>query len=138
MFAGHGVQDQFFGCLPFKFGFGGGIILEGSLLRGARWNAGEIGKIFTNEQMKHRPALGELRQRPSGRGISIERISDLRARFDPAGPGAAEWSAEVAPYLDLAIRAITAVVDPSFNVFGGEASPHFTGRIHPDVNTRFA
>ena len=79
--------------------------------------------------MKHRPALGELLQRPSGRGISIERIRDLRARFDPAGPGAAEWSAEVAPYLDLAIRAITAVVDPSFNVFGREAPPHWSASL---------
>lgn len=123
LFAGHGVQDQSFGYLSFNFGFGGGIVLDGSLVRGARGNAGEIGKVFTNEQMVHRPALGELLQRLSAQGIVLDRISDLNTRFEPDWPGVNEWITEVTPYLDLAIRAITAVVDPSFIVFGGEAPP---------------
>nr|WP_145158124.1 ROK family protein [Sinorhizobium medicae] len=57
LFAGHGVQDQSFGYQSFNFGFGGGIVLHSPLVRGARGNAGEIGKVFTNAQMKHRPAL---------------------------------------------------------------------------------
>lgn len=121
LFAGHGVQDRSFGYLSFNFGFGGGIVLDGTVIRGARGNAGEIGKVYTNDQMGHRPALGELLQRLASKGIHVERISELQDRFDPDWPGVSEWIAEVTPYLDLAVRAITAVVDPNFIVLGGEA-----------------
>lgn len=121
LFAGHGVSDRSFGYLSFNFGFGGGIVLDGTLIRGARGNAGEIGKVYTNDQMSHRPALGELLHRLTNSGIQVERVSDLQREFDPNWPGVAEWIGEVTPYLDLAVRAITAVIDPNFIVLGGEA-----------------
>lgn len=120
-FVGAGRACSCFGYLSLGFGFGASVILNGQILLGANRNAGEIGKIFTNDQMKHRPAIGELILRLQDGGTKIENLRQLEAFFDPEWPSLANWIEEISPYLNLAIRAMAAIVDPEKIIIGGRA-----------------
>lgn len=120
---GAGRTHASFSYLSFNYGFGGGIIIDGRPLTGAHMNAGELGTILTPDQMTSRPALGELLIRLKNHGININSIRELAEKFDPNMPGVREWVDEVTPHLNLTIRALSAITDPSAIVFGGEAPP---------------
>ncbi|WP_245264132.1 ROK family transcriptional regulator [Agrobacterium larrymoorei] len=117
---GAGLKYPTFGYLSFNFGFGGGVVIDGKPVFGSFRNAGEISRIYTTEEVAHRPALGELLSRLKERGITVEGIRDLRNNFDPEWPGVREWVDEVSPYLNQAIDAMWAVIDPAAVVLGGE------------------
>lgn len=118
---GAGKHHNCFAYLSFNYGFGGGIINDGQAIMGGWGNAGELSDIFTPDQMKHRPALGELLDRLLARGVQVETVADLCARFDPNWPGVSDWIEEVSPQLNIVIRSIRAILDPTAVVFGGEA-----------------
>lgn len=99
---------------------------------GAFGNAGEISRIYTEQEFTSRPALGELLKRLNAHGIDIQRVSALRQQFDPQWPGVDDWVAEVRPYLNRAIDALRAVIDPAAIVFGGEL-PTALGEMLLDV-----
>lgn len=120
---GAGQNHSCFAYLSFNDGFGCGIIYDGKPFFGGFNNAGELGRIFTKGQLRHRPALGELLQRLGQTGIHIKTIDQLYSEFDPAWPAIAAWIKEVRPNLKLVIRALRAIIDPSAIVFGGEAPP---------------
>jgi predicted NBD/HSP70 family sugar kinase len=118
---GAGRHHNCFAYLSFNYGFGGGFINDGQAILGGWGNAGELSHAYTAEQQIHRPALGELLQRLSEKGIHLKTIAELNARFDPNWPGVGEWIEEVGPQLNMIIRAISAVLDPTAVIFGGEA-----------------
>ena len=43
--------------LPFEFGYGGGLVWNGELMTGGFGNAGETGRLYTDEERKKRPAI---------------------------------------------------------------------------------
>jgi predicted NBD/HSP70 family sugar kinase len=126
---GAGLTHDTFAYLSFNYGFGGGVVSRGAALPGGFGNAGEMSAIYTPEQSSHRPALGELMKRLQARGIAVGTISDLARRYDPAWPGINEWVEEVAPQLNLLIRALRAIIDPTAIVFGGEAPRDLRQRL---------
>lgn len=107
--------------LSFNFGFGGGIVSNGTAVIGGFGNAGELGNLFFEAEMKNRPALEELLGRLNDSGVKLDDIPDLQNKFDPAWPAVTEWLKEIRFSLNLTIRAIGAVVDPEAIFFGGEA-----------------
>ncbi|WJV64595.1 ROK family transcriptional regulator [Pectobacteriaceae bacterium CE70] len=125
---GAGLDYPTFGYFSFNYGFGGGIIIDGKPFVGSFGNAGEISRIYTAQESHSRPALGELIKRLNNRGIDIHSVSALRRDFNPDWPGVAEWVEEVGPYLNRAIDAMRAIIDPQAIVFGGEL-PHALGEM---------
>ncbi|MEP1208390.1 MAG: ROK family transcriptional regulator [Rhizobiaceae bacterium] len=120
---GAGRQHSTFCYLSFNYGFGGGMIVDGEPLVGAHGNAGELGTMFRPDQRTSRPALEELIKRIRAAGGDVESIRALIQQFHPDLPGVRAWVEEVMPMLELTIRAISATMDPSAIVFGGEAPP---------------
>ncbi len=118
---GGGQKHKSLAYLSFNYGFGGGIIWENHAVLGGFGNAGELGNLFTENEMKHRPALGELVVQLKSRGVKLEGIHDLLKNFDPFWPGVDEWLNDIAPMLNMTIRAIRAILDPEAIYFGGEA-----------------
>ncbi|MBL4812749.1 MAG: ROK family transcriptional regulator [Rhodobacteraceae bacterium] len=118
---GAGQDHSRFAYLSFNDGFGCGLIYDGKPFFGGFNNPGEMGRLYTQEQIRHRPALGELLLRLADAGIHIATIDQLYREFDPTWPGVTAWIAEVKPQLNLAIRALRATMDPTAIVFGGEA-----------------
>lgn len=120
---GAGQKHSCFAYFSFNNGFGCGIIYDGKPFFGGFNNPGEVGRLYAEDQIRHRPALGELIKRLGEAGIHIETIDQLYSSFDPHWPGVAEWIEEVRPQLNLVIRALRATIDPTAIVFGGEAPP---------------
>ncbi len=133
---GAGLRHDSFAYLSFNYGFGGGIVSRGAALAGGFGNAGELSSLFTEAQMPHRPALGELMKRLRCHGVQVTRVSDLARRYDPDWPGVEEWLDEIAPQLNLVLRALRAIVDPCAIVFGGEAPPDLRARMIARCETR--
>ncbi|MCY6381399.1 ROK family transcriptional regulator [Hoeflea prorocentri] len=120
LYCGGGEEFRCFAYLSFTSGFGCGLIWDEKPLYGGHGNAGEIGTIFTPDNLVHRPALIELHKRLTDRGMKIT-YRQLLDEFDPEWPGVPDWIEEVMPSLNLCIRAFTAILDPNAVFFGGEA-----------------
>lgn len=117
---GAGLEYPTFGYLSFNYGFGAGIIIDGKPVFGSFGNAGEISRLYTLDEVNHRPALGELIKRLRSRGVSVTNVAELRQTFDIEWPGVEDWIEEVQPHLNRAIDAMWGVFDPAAIVFGGE------------------
>ena len=118
---GGGSRHKSLAYISFDHGFGGGIIWENQAIIGGFGNAGELGKLFSQKEMSHRPALGVLVAHLQKRGVSLNDFQDFLQNFDPTWPGVDEWISDVAPMLNRTIRAIWAVLDPEAIYFGGAA-----------------
>ncbi|MDG4894838.1 ROK family transcriptional regulator [Mesorhizobium sp. WSM4976] len=116
---GLGAKHSEYYYLYFGVGLGGAMLHEGSVLRGAWGNAGEIG---------HVPIVpgGELC--PCGNRGCLERYISLDARSRWAGDDTS-WLAEVAPVFRNAIAIIENLFDPETIVLGGLASPALLERL---------
>ena len=62
-------------------------------------------------------------------GIDCPTIGARNSSYDPDWPGREEWLEEVAPFLQLAVRGLLAVVDPTAIGFGGEAPADLRQRV---------
>ncbi|WP_235865814.1 ROK family transcriptional regulator [Pseudovibrio exalbescens] len=117
---GVGRHLSHFAYLSFNYGFGGGVVMNGKLLRGAHGNAGEFSGMFDNENNYKRPALELLIRRLNENGLSITSVDRLKREFQPDWPGVADWMDEVVPNYNRMMNAICAIIDPQAIVFGGE------------------
>lgn len=109
--------------LTISSGIGGGIVLDGRLLRGARGLAGSLG------QCPRRIADGQVRLEVLASGFGIAKAAgesgregDARAVFEAAGANE-NWADaildEAAAELAAAVAGLQAVVDPECIVIGG-------------------
>lgn len=117
---GIGREIDNFVYLSFNYGFGGGIILDGRLARGAFGNAGELSGMFAPDEMADRPALRSLLETLKAHGVAVPTILDLSQRFEMTWPGVADWIDRVTPYYNRAVNVLSAVVDPEVIVLGGQ------------------
>jgi N-acetylmannosamine-6-phosphate 2-epimerase/N-acetylmannosamine kinase len=129
--AGRG-RDMVF--LTVSSGVGGGVVLGGRLLRGARGLAGSLGQ-------SPRPGQGFVRLETLASGFAIAasakaagRDADARAVFSAARAGE-PWAeralAEAAGELAAAVAGLQAIVDPECIVIGGGVglAEGFVGRL---------
>lgn len=122
----NGVGRQFssFAYLGFDYGFGGGIIIDGSPLTGRHGNAGEFSTIFlTPDEQANRPALRFLVEELRANGLDISGVEALRQRFDPEWAGVATWIDRVLPQLRRIVFGLQGIIDPEAIVFGGQIPP---------------
>ncbi|WBU60841.1 ROK family protein [Paracoccus albus] len=129
LWTGAGRQHSEFAYLSFNFGFGAGVVLDGRPYLGCNLNAGEISRVYTEEENQIRPALQILLKELHKDGIAVESIAQLRADYDPNWPAVDRWVALVAPQLNIALRAIIALLDPAVVIFGGEAPVDLRERL---------
>ncbi|MER9948898.1 ROK family transcriptional regulator [Mesorhizobium sp. M0047] len=116
---GLGAQFSEYYYLYFGVGLGGVMVHDGSALRGAWGNAGEIGHI---------PVVPGGEACPCGNRGCLERYLSLEARGRWTG-GEAEWVAEVAPIFHNAVATIENLFDPETVILGGLASTDLLERL---------
>jgi predicted NBD/HSP70 family sugar kinase len=134
--AGREVRDLV--CINIGTGIGAGVIIDGSLHRGHRQSAGEIGYLLPGLDYLNSSAekFGALESEASGLGIArrgAQALADLgrpvrpgelsaEEVFDAARNGEA-WAAgvvaETVDYLALALINVTALFDPEVIILGG-------------------
>lgn len=120
---GAGARYSSFAYIYLASGLGGGVVVDGQLLRGFRGNAGEFTGLLPAEQRADRPTLSLLLDMLRAEGRDLAGIEALRQTFDPAWPGVAAWIERTAPPLSALISAIASVVDPEAIIIGGRAPP---------------
>jgi len=114
---GTGFSEYYY--LYFGVGLGGAMVHDGSVLRGAWGNAGEIGHI---------PVVFGGEPCPCGNRGCLERYLSLDARGRWRGSDD-EWVAEVGPVFRNAITIIENLFDPETVVLGGLAPPALLERL---------
>jgi predicted NBD/HSP70 family sugar kinase len=112
---GAGRQFRDFYYLYFGVGLGGSMVQDGTALRGAWGNAGEIG---------HMPAVADGDPCPCGNRGCLERYVSLEA-YERRAPeiGEERWIAEAAPLFRSALVTVENLFDPETVVVGGIAPP---------------
>ncbi|RUT87712.1 ROK family transcriptional regulator [Mesorhizobium sp. M7A.T.Ca.US.000.02.2.1] len=130
---GLGAQFSEYYYLYFGVGLGGVMVHDGSALRGAWGNAGEIGHI---------PVIPGGEACPCGNSGCLERYLSLEALRRWNG-SEADWVAEVAPIFHSAVAVIENLFDPETVILGGLASTDLlemlagsAGGLHNSVSAR--
>ncbi|TGQ48021.1 ROK family transcriptional regulator [Mesorhizobium sp. M00.F.Ca.ET.216.01.1.1] len=114
---GAGYSEYYY--LYFGVGLGGTMVHDGSALRGAWGNAGEIGHI---------PAVPGGEPCPCGNRGCLERYLSLEA-LRRRNVSDADWVAEVGPIFHNAIAIIENLFDPETIILGGLASTELLERL---------
>jgi predicted NBD/HSP70 family sugar kinase len=117
---GVGLTHPSFAYLYFTYGLGGGVVIDGKLVRGVVGNAGEFSAILPPERHDRRPTMESLRRAIVAAGVEVADIGDLAQRFDPSWPGVETWIERVREPLCDIISAISGVLDTGAIVFGGQ------------------
>lgn len=139
---GAGQRFSSFAYLGFDYGFGGGIVLNGSPLLGRHGNAGEFSTIYlTQQEQNDRPALRFLVDELRAHGVDVPGVGSLRQNFDPRWPGVSKWIDRILPQLRRIIYGLQGILDPDAIVFGGQIPPVLAdmliARIGFDENARY-
>lgn len=114
---GTGLSEYYY--LYFGVGLGGAMVHDGTVLRGAWGNAGEVG---------HLPAVPGGEPCPCGNRGCLERYLSLEA-LNRHRLSAPEWVEEVAPLFRNAIAIIENLFDPETVVLGGLAPSSLLERL---------
>jgi predicted NBD/HSP70 family sugar kinase len=126
---GVGLEQTTFAYLFHDMGFGGALIIENELFRGAFGNAGEFSGVLAPELLSTRPTLELLRLSLGDKGRHFDTIDEMLENFDVAWPGVDDWVATVKHPINRVISSISAVFDPPVIVVGG-------GRMPPSLAER--
>lgn len=132
--AAHGAGLRFpsFAYLFFAAGFGGGVVVDGVLMRGRHGNAGEFGACLPDGYQV--PSLNRLRQlvvEYDGHDLGL---SALLERIDVDSPGAQAWVEEATQSLKIIISSIGGVLDPDAVVLGGRLPKCLAERLAPRLS----
>lgn len=132
---GVGRDVASFAYLAFDYGFGGGIVIDGTAMTGHNGNAGEFSTIFTGPgEDADRPALNPLVRGLRAQGVEVAGVEDLRQRFDPNWPGVATWIDKIMPQLERIVVGLHGILDPEAIVFGGQIPPALAEMLIARVN----
>lgn len=121
--AGAGVRDMV--LVTVGTGIGGGIVLDGALVRGGFGIAGEFGHLALVADGRPCPCgqVGCWEQYASGGALSRAArdrgVDDVAAALDEGNPTALDLLAEVGMWLGAGLAAVAAVLDPAVIVVGG-------------------
>jgi predicted NBD/HSP70 family sugar kinase len=118
---GAGQRFRNFAYLHVAKGLGGGVVLDGQLIRGLNGNAGEFTGILPPAERAHRPTLALLAEILAERGAAPISIAEIVRNFDPNWPGVETWLERTRPALSAIVSSIAAVLDPEAIIIGGLA-----------------
>lgn len=118
-------------------GFGGGLIVDGRLMRGAHGNAGEFAGILPSH-LYVSPTLELLRHCFAADGQKFETIADMLERMSIDAPAVDSWLGKIGDSLSLVCSACAAVVDPQAIVIGGRLPRPLAERMIERIDLRQA
>ena len=113
-------------------GLGGGVVIDGDIVRGRHGNAGEIGEMLPPHVYPH-PNLEFLRMLVSQHGKPVHGISELIRDFDISWPGVDEWIMRTRDSFSLISSAAAAMLDCEAIVIGGRIPPVLAEKIVPHI-----
>lgn len=131
---GAGLRHPTFAYLFFAAGFGGGMVVDGRLMRGRNGNAGEFGAGLPPGFVV--PSLERLRRLVVDRaGVEVG-LADLLADIDLTKPGVETWLEEAAASLNVIVSSICGAFDPDAIVLGGRLPPVLAEALLPRLHVQ--
>lgn len=123
-------QMRNFCYLYFGVGLGLGLIQEGSPLRGAFGNAGEIGHVALVPRngrafygaagaLERFVSVFALREHLAFAGVYAADVDDIQRLYDENSPALLEWIDTAADYLAPTVAMLENMLDPEAVIFGG-------------------
>ncbi|MBJ6120877.1 ROK family protein [Sphingomonas sp. BT553] len=104
-------------------GFGGGLIVDGLPMRGARGNAGDFGAVWwllgQDRPGRGYPDLDRLRTLVAGGGVPFATVEDMLVAIEPQTAGVEEWLAEAKDQFATLAFLLGHIVAPEKVVIGG-------------------
>jgi len=113
-------------------GLGGGVVIDGNIVRGRHGNAGEIGEMLPPQVYLH-PNLEFLRMLVSQHGRPVPSVSALIQDFDITWPGVNEWIMRSRDSFSLVSSAAAAMLDCEAIVIGGRIPPALAEKTVPHI-----
>ncbi len=113
-------------------GLGGGVILNGRIVRGEFGNAGEVAQLLPPSIYPH-PNLDLLLKLVRKHGADVDTVSELVESFDPGWPGVDEWITRVRDSLSLIASSSAALLDPEAIVIGGRIPRPLAEKVIPHI-----
>lgn len=129
---GAGRWAPSFVYLYFSHGLGGGVVVDGRLVRGSHGNAGEIAGMLPVQKLE-RPTLEQLRAMLKEDGIEFPNIYSMLKAFDPDWSACDRWIKKARRALSLITSASVALLDPDAIVFGGRLPQALAQRLISEI-----
>jgi predicted NBD/HSP70 family sugar kinase len=129
---GVGRWANSFAYIYLSSGLGGGVVIDGELVRGDIGNAGEFSGILPYSVHTH-PTLELLRQISCRDGIELENIHELIEKFDPDWPSVDEWIHKTQTAFSIIASAASAVLDCTAVVLGGRMPRTLAEKLIPHI-----
>ncbi len=129
---GVGRWTRDFVYLYIATGLGGGVIIDGNLVRGEFGNAGEVAQLLPPHIYPH-PNLDLLFKLLRKHGVVVDSVTDMVDRFDPQWPGIDEWIVTIRDSASLIASASAALLDPEAIVIGGRIPVALAERLIPHI-----
>ncbi|MDP9651570.1 putative NBD/HSP70 family sugar kinase [Paraburkholderia caledonica] len=118
--------------LYFSHGLGGGVVVDGRVVRGSHGNAGEVAAMLPMQKLE-RPTLEQLRSMLEDDGIAFPDIGEMLASFDPNWLACDRWTRQARRALSLIASAAAALIDPDAIVFGGRIPYPLAQRLIDEI-----
>lgn len=132
---GVGRWARHFAYLYVATGFGGGLVIDGRLMRGTHGNAGEFAASLPT-QLYTSPTLELLRHCFALKGEAYETIADMLAAISIEAPAVDDWLWRIGDSLSLVCAICAAIVDPQAIVVGGRLPQGLANRMIERINLR--
>ncbi len=113
-------------------GLGGGVILNGEIVRRESGNAGGVAQLLPRGSYPH-PNLELLLRQVNKHGLEIDSVSELIEKFDVDWPGVDEWIVKIRESLSLIVSAAAALLDPQVIVIGGRIPTSLAEKLIPQI-----
>lgn len=130
---GRGSEYPSLAYLYVDRGLGGGVVIDGQLLRGRRGNAGEFTGMLHPDLRANRPTLTSLKTLVEEKGATSS-LNELAHSLDPQSTTVAKWIDQVLPATEAIASAISAIIDPDAIVIGGRLPRAIAERLIAKLN----
>ncbi|BEV10349.1 ROK family transcriptional regulator [Asticcacaulis sp. DW145] len=134
---GIGRWARTFAYMYIATGFGGGLVINGQLMRGVHGNAGEFAGSLP-KFVYTPPTLELLRHCFARRDEEYDTIGDMLNALNIHSPAVNDWLNRISDSLSLACSACAAIVDPQAIVIGGRVPRALAERMIERVDLRHA
>lgn len=138
---GLGQQYQSFFYVLVTAALGGGLVIEGHYIRGARGRSGELGYLRERgsdaRQLQNVVSLSALYNAMEKQGYRVVSPRGLTQLDEMAGKIVAEWIETSAEALEDALVAINCLLNPEAVLIGGRLPAALVDRLAGRLNERF-
>lgn len=134
---GVGRWAKDFAYMYIATGFGGGLVVDGRLMRGRHGNAGEFAGVLPSS-LYPSPTLELLRHCFAQEGRAFGTIAEMLGAISLDEPAVESWLGRIGDSLSLVCSACAAILDPEAIVIGGRLPRPLAERLIDRIDLRAA